>query len=217
MKVLSARANSDLDRAKSFTETVDGVVCWYAEEREKGVKLFSIRQMVGLNNGPEFLETFEPGEEQIGEGFPMSDEPLTLNAAARSAADLWRLNESRMEILRAKGILDSSLAEMHGRSEDILLEAARPGTSPMRREALATTSFWVSRPVYQKVRAMLDDLVFAVLILLGLSVPFAFALERDQRTFHLQANLLVCFLLQSLPRLIPVCPAFAIATPSSSF
>ncbi len=214
VKVMSARANSDLDRTKSFTETVDGVVCWYAEEREKGVKLFSLRQMVGLNNGPEFLEEFEPGEEQIGEGFPMSDEPLTLNAAARSAADLWRLNESRMEILRAKGILDSSLAEMHGRSEDILLEAAQPDTSPMRREALATTSFWASRPVYQKVRAMLDDLVFAVLILLGLSVPFAFALERvliGATTIYKQIYWFVVFFAATFLILYLSHPAFAIA------
>ncbi|MDD4097342.1 MAG: hypothetical protein PHC30_01100, partial [Lentisphaeria bacterium] len=214
VKVMSARANADLDRAKSFSETADGVACWYAEEREKGVKLFSLRQMVGLNNGPQFLEKVEPGEEQIGEGFPMSDEPLSLNAAARSAADLWRLNESRMEILRAKGILDSSLAEMHGRSEDILLEAARAETPPMRREALVTTSFWASRPVYQKVRAMLDDLVFAVLILLGLSVPFAFALERvlvGATTIYRQIYWFVIFFAATFLILYLSHPAFAIA------
>ena len=96
---------------------------------------------------------------------------------ARSAADLWRLNESRLAILRSKGIQDSSLAELHGRSEDILIES-RTEPSPLRRESLATSSFWASQPVYRKVRGMLDDLVFAVLILLGLSVPFAFAVER---------------------------------------
>ncbi|NMA46180.1 MAG: FtsX-like permease family protein [Lentisphaerae bacterium] len=214
VKILSARANSDLDRAKSFKETVDGVVCWYSEEREKGVKLFSLRQMVGLNNGPQFLDGSPVEDEQIGEGFSMIGAPIAINAAARSSSDLWRLNESRMDILRAKGILDSSLAELHGRSEDILLDAAKPDTSPLRREALTTTSFWASRPVYQKVRAMLDDLVFAVLILLGLSVPFAFALERviiGATTIYKQIYWFVFFFAVTFAILYLTHPAFAIA------
>lgn len=214
VKILSARANSDLDRTKSFKETVDGVVCWYSEEREKGVKLFSLRQMVGLNNGPQFLDGSPVEDEQIGEGFSMIGAPIAINAAARSSSDLWRLNESRMDVLRAKGILDSSLAELHGRSEDILLDAAKPDTSPLRREALTTTSFWASRPVYQKVRAMLDDLVFAVLILLGLSVPFAFALERviiGATTIYKQIYWFVFFFAVTFAILYFTHPAFAIA------
>lgn len=216
VKILSARANSDLDRTKSFKETVDGVVCWYSEEREKGVKLFSLRQMVGLNNGPQFLDDSaeDDDDEQIGEGFSMLGAPIAINAAARSSSDLWRLNESRMDILRAKGILDSSLAELHGRSEDILLEAANPDTSPLRREALTTTSFWASRPVYQKVRSMLDDLVFAVLILLGLSVPFAFALERviiGATTIYKQIYWFIFFFALTFIILYLTHPAFAIA------
>ena len=35
VKLLSAKANADLQTNKSFTETVDGVVTWYSEEREK--------------------------------------------------------------------------------------------------------------------------------------------------------------------------------------
>ena len=96
---MSAKANADLDSSKSFSETVDGVVCWYSEEREKGVKLFSLRQMVGLNNGPQTLDTtgknkaaeqteaIESGsdEDYIGDGFDMTGQPLSINAAARSS------------------------------------------------------------------------------------------------------------------------------------
>lgn len=214
VKILSSRANADLVNTKSFSETVDGVVTWYSEEREKGVKLFSLRQMVGLNNGPASLDGNKVSGEQIGEGFPMDGTHLTINAAARSSADLWRLNDSRMEVLSAKGILDSSLAEMHGRAEDTLLEAVKPETTPMRREALNTIAFWASRPVYNKVRSMLDDLVFAVLILLGLSVPFAFALERvliGSTTIYKQIYWFACFFAITFLILYLSHPAFAIA------
>ena len=214
VKILSARANADLVANKSFSETVDGVVTWYAEEREKGVKLFSLRQMVGLNNGAAHLDGEKHDDDPIGEGFPMDGTHLAINAAARSSADLWRLNDSRMDILESKGILDSSLAEMHGRAEDILLEAAKPETTPQRREALNTIAFWASRPVYNKVRAMLDDLVFAVLILLGLSVPFAFALERvliGSPTIYKQIYWFATFFVLTFLILYLSHPAFAIA------
>jgi len=228
VKILSAKANADLPTNKCFSETVDGVACWYSEEREKGVKLFSLRQMVGLNNGPQTLDTtgknkaaeqteaIEAGsdEDYIGDGFDMTGHPLSINAASRSSSDLWRLNESRLDILRSKGILDSSLAELHGRSEDLLIESAKNTDSPMKVEALNTASFWASRPVYQKVRAMLDDLVFAVLILLALSVPFAFALERvliGATTIYKQISWFVLFFAVTFLILYLSHPAFAIA------
>ncbi len=148
VKILSARANAELALDKSFSETVDGVVSWYSEEREKGVKLFSLRQMVGLNNGGESISGDNAADNEIGEGFRMDGSHLAINAAARSSADLWRLNNSRMDVLSSKGILESSLAEMHGRAEDTLLEAAQPSTTPMRRESLGSTAFCSSCPVY---------------------------------------------------------------------
>ncbi|MCK5801901.1 MAG: ABC transporter permease, partial [Lentisphaeria bacterium] len=213
VKILSARANADLDKKKSFTETADGIVVWYSEERERGVKLFSLRQMVGLHNGP---ETFG-GEKEVlnpnGDGFSMQGESPTINVPARSSSDLWRLNESRLAILRSKGIQDSSLAELHGRSEDLLIET-RDEKSPLRREALATSSFWASQPVYRKVRSMLDDLVRAVLILLALSVPFSFAIERvvvGATTIYRQLCWFMGFFALTFLILYLSHPAFAIA------
>jgi hypothetical protein len=213
VKVMSARANAQLDIKKSFTETADGVVTWYSDEREKAVKLFSLRQFVGLNNGP---ETFDPKakiEHPNGIGFSMFKDDLSFDVPARSASDLWRLNESRLAILRAKGIQDSSLAELHGRSEDLLIEA-QSEHSPLRRESLSTSSFWSSQPVYTKVRSMLDDLVFAVLILLALSVPFAFALERviiGATTIYRQICWFGAFFAMTFIILYLSHPAFAIA------
>ncbi|NLF18786.1 MAG: FtsX-like permease family protein [Lentisphaerae bacterium] len=213
VKILSARANADLDRKKSHNQTADGMVAWYSEDRERGVKLFSLRQLVGLNNGPEQFDEKDRIVDPIGEGFAMTGQPPTIDVPARSAADLWRLNESRLAILRSKGIQDSSLAELHGRSEDILIEAGKE-SSPLRRESLATSSFWSSQPVYGKVRGMLDDLVFAVLILLGLSVPFAFAVERvvvGATTVYRQISWFACFFALTFLVLYLSHPAFAIA------
>lgn len=214
VKVLSSRANADLDPKKSYFETLDGIVAWYSEEREKGIKLFGLRQMVGLNNGSESFQEGDKAKNPTGEGFSMLADPPNIDAAARSSTDLWRLNESRLDILRSKGILDSSLAELHGRSEDILIES-QTEKSPLRREALATSSFWASQPVYRKVRSMLDDLVFAVLILLALSVPFAFALERvvvGAVTIYRQLSWFMVFFGVTFLILYLSHPAFAIAS-----
>ena len=214
VKILSAHANAELAVDKSFAETVDGVVACYSEEREKGVKFFSLRQMVGLNNGAEDIRDTQQDGNEIGEGFRMDGSPLAINASARSSADLWRLNNSRIDVLSSKGILDSSLAEMHGRAEDTLREAAEATTAPMQREAMNTTAFWASRPVYNKVRSMLDDLVVAVLILLALSVPFAFALERvmiGSTTIYKQICWFAAFFILTFLVLYFSHPAFAIA------
>ncbi|MBN2451660.1 MAG: hypothetical protein JXR77_14825 [Lentisphaeria bacterium] len=213
VQILSARANAGLDRKKSFSETVDGIVSWYCDDREKGIKLFSLRQLVGLNNGPETFDEKSDEHDPIGEGFSMLGEPPVIDVPARSSADLWRLNQSRLALLQDKGIQDSSLAELHGRSEDILIEAAGE-SSPLRRESLATSSFWASQPVYRKVRRMLDDLVFAVLILLGLSVPFAFAVERvvvGAATIYRQISWFASFFAVTFIILYFSHPAFAIA------
>ncbi|OGV67175.1 MAG: hypothetical protein A3K19_02315 [Lentisphaerae bacterium RIFOXYB12_FULL_65_16] len=177
VQVMSSRSNAILDVKKSYVETADGVVAWFSDVREKSLKLFSLRQMVGLNNGAEFLVPGDKVSNPNGDGFSMMTAWEPPNSAERSSADLWRLNESRLQILRSKRILDSSLAELHGRAEDLLIEA-RDEPSPFRREALSAIAFLASQPLYTKIRAMLDDLVFAVIILLGLCVPFAFALER---------------------------------------
>ncbi len=213
VQVFSARADAVLDKKKSFVETADGVVAWYSDLREKGVKLFGLRQMVALNSGPELLNPGDEGADPQGTGFSMEGAWEPMSAAPRAAADLWRLNESRLAILREKEILDSSLEELHGRAED-LLTAARGAPSSLQRESLAASSYWASQPAYSKTRGMLDDLVVAVLILLGLSVPFAFALERvviGATTIYRQVTWFATFFALTFVALYLSHPAFAIA------
>ena len=212
--ILSAHTNSLLSTEKSYSETADGVVSWFSERREKAIKLFGLRQFVGLNNGTELLEPTTAAENSTGDGFPMTDAPLNVNSAARSSGDLWRLNDARLRILSSRGILDSTLSEMHGRSEDLLREATEPDAPPSRREALQTISFWSSLPAYKEIRSMLDDLVFALLILLGLSVPFSFSLERvliGSTNIYRQIAWFAGFFLATFLLLYFTHPAFSIA------
>ena len=211
VRLLASGSNARLDPRKGFVETTDGVMGWLAYEREKGFKFFNLQQEVGLNNGSET----DPGVRTEGPtpGYPAATDWNGVAMTARSATDLWRLNDERIRILRSKNILDPSLAELHGRAEDVLLEA-KAETSPSRREALYAAGFWASQPVYTKTREVLDDLVFAVLILLGLSVPFAFALERvviGATTVYRQIGWFVGFFALTFAALFLTHPAFAIA------
>lgn len=173
--ILDAADNAAVDKKKAFVRLSDGVAYWYCDRRIERVKLFSLENIVALNTGSVGDEA--TSADPNGIGFPIGAEGEPISTALRSALDLWRLNESRLAVLRSRDIVDSSLSELHGRAQD-LLWAAQDESSSLRAEALAASAFFSSQPIYTRIRAMLDDLVFAVLILLGLSVPFAFAMER---------------------------------------
>ncbi len=176
--VYDARANSRLESKKSFVRTRDGFVYWYCDEDIERVKVFEKRTIACLVNGPDALdEGSYRAEEPIGDGFVLKRRRQPPQSAPQSSADIWRLNESRLRLLRSKGVTERSLEEIHGRSEDLLLRSADE-SSGQRREALATSGFMMERVVYSKSRSTLDDLVRAVLVLLALAVPFAFAMER---------------------------------------
>jgi hypothetical protein len=174
--VMSARSSGRLETKKSNTGIADGVTYWWAHERVRGVKLFGLPHVVGLNaaDGPRRRRGMP-----LGRGFGRETGVLGRRITRTAADDLWRLNESRLAILRERDVRDSSVEELHGRAEDALrLDPAGAEPAPLVREAGEVSAFWASQPVYRSTRRLLDDLVVAVLILLGLSVPFAFAAER---------------------------------------
>jgi hypothetical protein len=213
VQVLSAGANAGLDPTKSFFQTVDGIAYWYCDRRTvSDIKLFGERQVVALNIGQD-VDSAGAGDDAFGRGYSMDPVFSPISAAETSSEDLWRLNEMRLETLRKRDIRDSSLEELHGRAEDLLI-AARSLPPSLQREALKTCAFLVSQPVYRRIRAMMDDLVFAVLILLGLSVPFAFAMERviiGGTTIYKQISWFLIFFVVTFIVLYLTHPAFAIA------
>jgi hypothetical protein len=175
VKILSS-VDAPFDRTKFFTETNDCTVSWYIDYRERITKIFGQDLIAGLNNGSSAISG-KNFEKPTGVGFDIRNVSINENISSRSSSDIWQLNESRLKMLRQKGILDSSLEELHGRSEDLLLQADTT-QSKIKHYSLTSSSAWASWPVYQKVCRMIDDVVVAVLILLVLTVPFAYSLER---------------------------------------
>ncbi|RMD73584.1 MAG: FtsX-like permease family protein, partial [Lentisphaerae bacterium] len=223
-KVFDGRSNGLLNQEKTFAKTCDGIVFWYAEDRIKAIKAFYTDTIAMLGSGEAELKTVSEKQKKtetdkqraartLGTGIPIGDEFRLPNSTQQCAADMWRLNEFRITSLRDRGVKDSSLSELHGRAEDLLLEAQN-SKKLLEKEAKASASFHLERSVYRQVRSMFDDLVFAVLILLALCIPFAFAMERlliGSTSIYKQILWFVVFFVLTFILLYFTHPAFAIS------
>ncbi len=210
MNALANAVISGDGEERAFTETADGVAYWYTERRIESWKLFGPDSIVVL--GKEDSDESRR-DETYGVGLPLGTDWLGILTSKQSAEDLWRLNERRLDILRARDVMNSSLEELHGRTEDLLTDS-RQAESVTYREALEVSAFMGSRPVYDLARTTMDDLVKAVLILLALCVPFAFALERlliGSPSIYRQVGWFSLFFIITFMLLYLSHPAFAIA------
>ncbi|MHC4248803.1 MAG: M28 family peptidase, partial [Planctomycetota bacterium] len=188
-QVLGGRTEFGLPEEKAFQETFDGIIYWYCEERAAGIKLFGANSAIAL---------FEEEEREGGTGLQGGAGSVLargrvygldieaqwdpIDIVEQSAGDIWRLNNRRLKLLRTRGVMNKSLQELHARAEDLLSAANGEGegktVSEDEKSALLASALLMEAPVYTQTRSALDDLVHAVLVLLALSVPFAFALER---------------------------------------
>ena len=211
---LDARGNGRLSAESSeraYAETTDGLAVIYAEDKVNAVKMFEPTSLIALNNAGMTGEV--TWRDSLGTGIPIEANWLTIPTASQGAWDLWRLNESRLAILRAKDILNSSLEELHGRVRD-LLDESDITDEPVRAESLAGSGLLASAPIYEMIRTSMDDLVTAVLVLLALCIPFAFALERlliGSSLIYKQVAWFVGFFIATFILLYLSHPAFAIA------
>jgi hypothetical protein len=212
--VMWAQANSPIDPGTTFSATTDGIVYWYTDKRIKSVKLFGSKGKSAVALFKDAREAHAEDNDPEGGLAPLPGGLFFPSTSLLSAGDLWRLNENRLSILREKGITNSSIEELHGRAQD-LIDAARDADTTAQSEALAASAFMAERPVYQTVRTSLDDLVRAVLILLALAIPFAFALERlliGSTNIYRQIGWFVGFFIVTFLLLYMVHPAFKIST-----
>jgi hypothetical protein len=179
--IMNGQTNARLNPSKSYSGTIDGVTFWFVDRRVSRVKIFGLNGAVMLVNGPDVLHDTAAGAEEHdgykGAGLRVGTLPDYQRVSMRAGSDLWRIDEARMQVLRSRSIMNSSLEELHGRAEDLLLDS-RNEPAVARREALAAGAFLSEGHVYTRVRGIMDDLVHAVLILLALCIPFAFAVER---------------------------------------
>lgn len=210
MNALANAVISGDTEQRAYTASADGVAHWYTDRRITSYKVFGIDSIVALGE-QESTET--GGDATYGVGLPLGTDWLSIRTSRQSARDLWSLNERRLGILRARDVMNSSIEELHGRAEDLLAESER-AEEATRRESLEVSSFMSSKPVYDLVRTTMDDLIKAVLILLALCVPFAFALERllvGATSIYRQVAWFSVFFIATFLLLYSSHPAFAIA------
>ncbi len=227
-QVLGGRADFPLTQEKAYQETFDGIIYWYCEERAAGIKLFGANSAIALFE--EEKEQAKKRKDLLGAaggrvtrshlyGLPIEAQWDPIDIVEQSADDIWRLNNRRLKLLRERGVMNRSLQELHARAED-LLSAARGeegeavAVSEAERRALLASALMMEAPVYSQTRSALDDLVHAVLVLLGLSVPFAFALERllvGATNIYRQISWFCSFFVMTFLVLFYTHPAFAIS------
>ncbi len=138
------------------------------------VKVFQPDGPVLLNGSP---------QRPHGTGLPASALAVPPAIDLYTARDLWQLNEDRLEKLRSRGVTDVDLEALHNRAQRALEAALAPATLQQpdgleQRHADLLQSAALSRAVYTPLRQSMDDLVYAIVFLLLLAIPFAFALER---------------------------------------
>ena len=136
---------------------------------------------------------------------------------AQAASDAFLLNEARLGILRDRNIVRDDLEKIHADAKDHV-EAASAASS-QRRWSLARAHHIVAacleNRVYGPLRGVTEDLVEAVVVLLLLNIPFAFAMERLVFGFpsiYKQILGFVGFFLATFAILYATHPAFALAS-----
>ena len=117
----------------------------------------------------------------MGYGVPLrSDFLLNFDGIAQGANDAYLLNEMRLRTLRERNIVRDDLEELHADAKDHIDEAAKLTAQKHWSAARAHQVFatCIENRIYRPLRGVTEDLVQAVVVLLLLNIPFAFAMER---------------------------------------
>ncbi|HAT12080.1 MAG TPA: hypothetical protein DCS97_16205 [Planctomycetes bacterium] len=105
---------------------------------------------------------------------------LSLDLVRQSAVDIATLNQQRLQVLRDKNLISRPIERVHADCTDNLEQAAsaRAAGEIQRAVAHETAAAALAYRAHNPLRESANDLLRAVVILLILSIPFAFALER---------------------------------------
>ena len=227
-QVLRAKSTAPFRTDFSLLAEVNNIVVTYVQPGMMGIKLFNGTGTVLLNNSV---------AKEAGDGVPIVSPFDPIAVSEWTTHDLWTLNEARLSMLRRNHIMESSLQRLHGLSQDIRDQAgkplatsapsaasnASPTTMPATAPAIATlakrqgdlqASAAVSRRVYQPLLKVLNDLVVAVVFLMLLAMPFAYAMERliiGTPHIYRQIGYVTIFFVLTFGVLYFVNPAFRIA------
>lgn len=171
LKVLKASSDAPFRENRSLFGQLEDHGFAYVSDQIVDYRLKLFQPM-----GPVALGEFS-AEQPDGTGLPASSVRPGLALRERAARDLWALNEQRLGKLRARGVTSADLEILHSRARQARDEGGTAPTVALKEAALQRSSA-LSHRVYQPLRLAMDDLVHAIVVLLLLAIPFAFALER---------------------------------------
>jgi hypothetical protein len=105
---------------------------------------------------------------------------VSLDVVRRSAEDAATLNRQRLRVLREKNLVNRPIERVHAECIDNLdsAKAARESGDVRLAAAHETIAAALAYRAHEPLRENANDLLKAVVVLLILSIPFAFAVER---------------------------------------
>ena len=133
-----------------------------------------------LNNaGIRILGSTETHPTGYGLGLNQHD-MLAVDPLLQTSEDLVSLNESRLKNLRSKNIVLEDVETLHANAKDHLEHAQKKKEQLQHSEAMTHSLFsaTLANHAYRPLVNTTNDMIKAVVILLLLSIPFAFSLER---------------------------------------
>ena len=154
----------------------------------------------------------------MGLGVPLdADSRLHADNAAQGANDAFLLNQARLEILRERNIARDDLERLHADAQEHVraAEEARENREWSVARAHEVFATCLENRVYSPLRGVTEDLVEAVVLLLLLNIPFAFAMERlifGFPSIYKQILGFIGFFLATFAILYVTHPAFSLAS-----
>ncbi len=170
LRLLRASTNASFRDNEALWGQLGGSTFFYIEDAvvDDRIKIFQPMGPVLLNiaDAPPF-----------GAGFSAATLGPALPLAEQASADVWLLNEHRLRQLRSRGVSSIDLELLHSRSRQAT-DRADDAVTLAQFTAAHMQGAALGHKVYGPLRQAMDDLVHAIVLLLLLTIPFAFALER---------------------------------------
>ncbi|MBM3265602.1 MAG: M28 family peptidase, partial [candidate division Zixibacteria bacterium] len=156
-------------------------------------------------------------ENPMGTGYTVSGAGILSELPYRVARDMWTLNDYRLKLLRAAGIANERLEEMHAKAGTLLKEAEEAKTR-LDWEAFiqhARAAWGYESRAYPDATSTANDLMKGVIFYMFLILPFSYFVERllfgfvaiSRRIAAVTAIFLSSFIL-----LVIIHPAFKLAS-----
>ncbi len=116
-------------------------------------------------------------EKPLGAGLSFDQLQFPISASSFTYRDLWQINEHRMRLLRTRGVSRVDLETLHNAAMTARIQAEEEdGIAAAYAQKQSSAS--ISQRIYRPLLNALNDLVVAIVLLLLLTIPFAFAMER---------------------------------------